>query len=47
MTEFAKNVNKLTETEHSPFFVNFGYESRMKFNIMKVFNLQSTQKRID
>ena len=47
MTKFAENVNELTETEHSPFFTNFGYESRMKFNIIKIFNLQSTREQID
>ena len=41
MTEFAENTNKLTETEHSFFFINFEYKSRMKFDIMKVFNPQS------
>ena len=46
MTKFIKNVNKLIEIEHSLFFMNFGYESRMKFNTIKIFNLQSTQKRI-
>ena len=39
MTEFAENANELIETEHSFFFVNFRYELRMKFNIIKVFNL--------
>ena len=47
MAEFTKNVNELTETEHSPFFVNFGYELRMKFDIMKISDPQSAQKRID
>ena len=47
MTEFTENINKLIETEHSSFFINFEYELRMKFNIIKIFNLQSTQKRID
>ena len=41
MTEFAENVNELAEIKHSFFFVNFEYELRMKFNIMKIFNLQS------
>ena len=47
MTEFTENVNESAEIRHSFFFVNFEYESRMKFNMMKVFNLQSIQKRID
>ena len=47
MTEFTENTNELTETEYSLFFTNFEYESRMKFNIMKIFNSQSTQKKID
>ena len=47
MTKFAENANKLTETEHSLFFINFRYESKMKFNIIKIFNPQSTQERID
>ena len=47
MTEFTENTNKSAETEHSLFFINFKYESRMKFDIMKIFNFQSTQKRID
>ena len=41
MTDFDENVNESEETEYSLFFTNFGYNSRMKFNIMKVFNLQS------
>ena len=47
MTEFAENANELAETEYSFFFVNFEYESRMKFNIIKISNPQSAQKRID
>ena len=47
MTEFTKNVNESAEIEHSPFFTNFKYKSRMKFNIIKVFNPQSTQERIN
>ena len=47
MTDFAENVNKLTETEHSLFFINFKYKLRIEFNITKIFNSQSTQKRID
>ena len=47
MTEFTENVNESAEIEHSFFFVNFEYKLRMKFNITKIFNLQSTQKRID
>ena len=47
MTEFAENANESAETEHNLFFVNFEYKLRMEFNIMKVFNPQSTQKRID
>ena len=42
MTEFTKNVNKLTETEHNLFFINFEYKLRMKFNTIKVSDLQST-----
>ena len=38
MAEFAKNVNELAEMRHSFFFVNFEYELRMKFNIIKIFN---------
>ena len=41
MTEFAENVNELTETGYSSFFVNFEYKLRMEFDTMKVFNLQS------
>ena len=40
MTEFTENVNKSAEIKHSFFFINFKYKLRMKFNIMKVFNLQ-------
>ena len=47
MTEFTENTNKSTEIEHSLFFANFEYKSRMKFNIMKVSDPQSTQERID
>ena len=47
MIEFAENVNESAETEHSLFFVNFECELKMKFNITKIFNLQSIQKRID
>ena len=41
MTEFTENANESAETEHSPFFTNFEYESRMKFDIMKIFDPQS------
>ena len=41
MTEFTKNINESVKTEHSPFFINFEYKLRMKFNIIKVFNPQS------
>ena len=41
MTEFTENANKLTETEHSFFFINFKYKLRMKFNIIKISNSQS------
>ena len=41
MTEFTENINELTEIEHSLFFINFEYELRMKFNIIKIFNPQS------
>ena len=47
MAEFAKNVNESVETEYSLFFMNFEYKSRIKFNIIKMFNSQSIQKRID
>ena len=47
MTEFTENVNEFTEIRYSPFFMNFKYELRIKFNIMKMFNLQSIQKRIN
>ena len=47
MTEFTENINELSEMRHSSFFINFEYKVRMKFNIIKVFNPQSTQKRID
>ena len=47
MTEFTENANKSAEIEHSSFFINFKYELRMKFDIMKISNPQSTQKRID
>ena len=47
MTEFTENANEFTGIKHSSFFVNFKYELRIKFNMMKVFNLQSAQKRID
>ena len=47
MTEFTENVNESAEIEYSLFFANFEYKLRMKFNIMKMFNPQSTQKRID
>ena len=47
MAEFTENANKLIETEHSPFFINFKYKLRMKFNITKIFNPQSIQERID
>ena len=39
MTEFAENANESVETEHSLFFINFEYELRIEFNILKVFNL--------
>ena len=41
MAEFAENVNESAEIGHSLFFVNFKYKSRMKFDIIKVFNPQS------
>ena len=41
MTEFAENVNESAETEYNLFFMNFEYELRMKFDIMKMFNSQS------
>ena len=47
MAEFAENANESVETEHSLFFTNFGYESRMGFDTMKVFNPQSARERID
>ena len=42
MTEFTENANKLAETEHSFFFINFEYKLRMKFNIIKISDSQST-----
>ena len=47
MTEFTENANESAEIKHSSFFTNFKYKLRMKFNIMKIFNPQSAQKRID
>ena len=47
MAEFTENVNESAETEYSLFFTNFEYKLRMKFDIMKMFNPQSIQKRID
>ena len=47
MTEFTENANESAETEHNFFFINFGYKLRMKFNITKISNPQSIQKRID
>ena len=47
MAEFTENANELAETEHSFFFANFKYESRMKFNIKKMSDPQSVQERID
>ena len=47
MTEFTENANESVEIEYSSFFINFEYKSRMKFDITKVFNSQSTQERID
>ena len=47
MAEFTENINELTETEHSLFFTNFEYELRMKFDIKKISDPQSAQKRID
>ena len=47
MTEFAENVNESAEIKHSFFFMNFRYKLRMKFNIIKVFNSQSIQERIN
>ena len=41
MAEFAENANESAETEHSFFFANFEYESRIKFNIMKISDPQS------
>ena len=41
MAEFAENANESVETEHSFFFINFEYESRMEFDTMKIFNPQS------
>ena len=41
MTEFAENANESEETRYNLFFMNFGYESRMKFDMMKMFNFQS------
>ena len=47
MTEFTENVNEFIKIRHNLFFINFEYESRIKFNIIKISNSQSTQKRID
>ena len=47
MTEFTENANEFIEIRHSLFFINFKYKLRMKFNITKMFNPQSIQKRID
>ena len=47
MTEFTENINESAEIKYNFFFTNFEYESRMKFNITKIFNSQSIQKRID
>ena len=47
MAEFTENVNEFTEIKHSLFFTNFEYELKIKFNMIKVFNLQSIQKKID
>ena len=38
MTEFTENANELAETEHNFFFINFEYELKMKFDIIKIFN---------
>ena len=47
MTEFTENANESAEIKYSSFFMNFRYKLRMKFNMMKIFNPQSTQKRIN
>ena len=47
MTDFTENINESVETEYSFFFINFEYKLKMKFNIKTIFNLQSTQKRIN
>ena len=47
MAKFTENTNESVEIEHSPFFMNFGYKLRMKFNIMRVFSPQSAQERIN
>ena len=47
MTEFTENTNESVEIEHSSFFINFEYESRMKFDIIKISDPQSAQKRIN
>ena len=41
MAEFAENVNESVEIEYSFFFINFEYELKMKFDIMKVSDPQS------
>ena len=41
MIEFAENANELIGTEYSLFFVNFKYELRIKFDIMKISDPQS------
>ena len=47
MTEFTKNINNSAEIEHSLFFINFGYKLRIEFDIIKMSDPQSIQKRID
>ena len=47
MAEFTENTNESARTEHSLFFANFEYKSRMKFDTMKVSDPQSAQERID
>ena len=47
MAEFTENANESAEIEHSSFFMNFEYELRMKFDMMRIFNSQSVRERID
>ena len=41
MAEFTENTNEFIEIRYSLFFINFEYELRIKFDIMKISNSQS------